>query len=124
MNEHIKAHEINNNNGKDAAGSQVHVCPFEQSRKQFFRLSKYQDHLNTHTTIEPYECQHCHKKFTGRYRRNEQEKVCNGSVKLICCQCQTTFTETSTSKAHRSTTLEEKKYMSLWKGVQVLQLSL
>jgi hypothetical protein len=32
MNEHIKAHEINNNNGKDAAGSQVHVCPFEQCR--------------------------------------------------------------------------------------------
>jgi hypothetical protein len=43
-----------------------------------------QDHLNTHTRIEPYECQHCHKKFTGRYRRNEHEKVCNGSVKLIC----------------------------------------
>jgi hypothetical protein len=75
MNEHIKAHEINNNNGKNAAGSQVHVCPFELCRKKFFRLSKYQDHLNTHTRIEPYECQHCHKKFTGRYRRNEQEKV-------------------------------------------------
>jgi hypothetical protein len=49
---------LNNNNGKDAAGSQVHVCPFEQCRKKFFRLSKYQDHLNTHTRIEPYECQH------------------------------------------------------------------
>ena len=91
MNEHIKAHEINNNNGKDAAGSQVRVCPFEQCRKQFFRSSKYQDHVNTHTRIEPYECQHSHKRFTGRYRRNEHEKVCNGSVKLICCQCQTTF---------------------------------
>ena len=62
MNEHIKAHEINNNNGKNAAGSQVHVCPFELCRKKFFRLSKYQDHLNTHTRIEPYECQHYHKK--------------------------------------------------------------
>ena len=55
MNEHIKAHEINNNNDKDAAGSQVHVCPFEQCRKKFFRLSKYQDHLNTHTRIEHFK---------------------------------------------------------------------
>jgi hypothetical protein len=61
---------------------------------------------------------HCEKyNFNGWTKlvfqlRNEQEKVCNGSIKLICCQCQTTFTETSTSKAHRSTTLEEKKYMS------------
>jgi hypothetical protein len=44
----------------------------------------YQDHLNTHTRIEPYECQHGHKKFTGRYRRNEHEKVCNGSVTILC----------------------------------------
>jgi hypothetical protein len=78
---------------KDAAGSQVHVWSFEQCRKTFFRLSKYQDHLNTHTRIEPYECQQCHKKFKGRKRRNEHEKVCNGRVKLICCQCQTTFTD-------------------------------
>ena len=47
MNEHIKSHEINNNNGKDTARSQVHVCPFEQRRKKIVRLSKYQDHLDT-----------------------------------------------------------------------------
>lgn len=109
MNEHIKAHEINNNNGKDAAGSQVHVCPFEQCRNKFFRLSKYQDHLNTHTRIEPYECQHCHKKFTGRYRRNEHEKVCNGSVKLICCQCQTTFTDRQALQRHTEAQHLKKK---------------
>jgi hypothetical protein len=28
---------MNNNNGKDAAGSQVHVCPFEQCTKEIFR---------------------------------------------------------------------------------------
>ena len=49
------------------------------------------------------------KSLQARYRRNEHEKVCNGNVKLIFCQCQTTFTDkTSTSKAHRSTTLEER----------------
>ena len=72
------------------------------------------------------------KSLQARYRRNEHEKVCNGSVKLIFCQCQTTFTDkTSTSKAHKVQHLKKefrcscgkvyKYYSSLFKHKKKLK---
>ena len=64
----------------------------------------------THTRIEPYECQCCHKKITSQYRRNEHEKVCNGSVKLICWQCQTTFTDRQALQRHKESQHLKKEF--------------
>ncbi|XP_053395655.1 gastrula zinc finger protein XlCGF7.1-like [Mercenaria mercenaria] len=74
----------------------VQVCPFDACRKKFTKKTRYQDHMNIHTGVKPYECSCCQRKFHGRYAKNQHERVCAGVVENRCEVCSSVFTDKST----------------------------
>lgn len=75
-------------------------CPFG-CNKTFSKQTFYQDHLNTHTGEEPYECQSCEMKFKSRYERNSHFKLCAGLQKIECEICQQSFSHRASLYNHK-----------------------
>ena len=78
----------------------IHMCPYQECKKQFDQKTKFVDHLNIHTGIKPYGCGNCDKTFANRYLRNQHATICKGEVSLTCSQCGIPFASKSTLKRH------------------------
>ena len=96
LDEHITLY---GHNGK-SDGTGVYICPFENCRKRYTRLIKYEGHLNRHTNTKPYSCKICSKTFSETYRKNDHEKICSGVMKIKCDVCLMSFRDKSALSRH------------------------
>ena len=94
FNSHIRSH--------DETATAKFSCPFEGCAKTFQKKAFYEDHINTHTGHEPYECQSCSAKFKSRYERNNHFRQCVGLTTIKCDICQQTFTHRASLYNHKA----------------------
>lgn len=84
-------------------------CPFDGCNKTFSKQTFYEDHLNSHTGEEPYQCESCGTRFKSRYERNSHFKLCIGLQKIECEICQQTFTHRASLYNHKAAKHSDKK---------------
>ena len=90
--------------------NKCHVCPFDGCRKTFSRVTLYQDHINIHTGVKPYQCSVCKRAYHYRYKKNQHERACSGVVQHNCIECGSVFTDVTSLKRHRESQHSNMSY--------------
>ncbi|XP_058465303.1 zinc finger protein 43-like [Malaya genurostris] len=97
-----------NNQDNQELKEQRHLYTCEQCPKRFHVQSKYEAHKRTHVGLKPYECETCHRSFTGwHYLRFHRIQKHSGNKVLLTCDhpgCEQQLSTRYALKRHKTRT--------------------